>query len=483
MSLIQCRFYRLGAGLALCASLWVGLAGAAEVEPRELQSMRTTVAREGAVCMYVSLVSGLSGMQEFGFDLNANTPEAIALRARRAALFAELGPDLWTVGYQPSTATMFRGYFTAKGLDILLASAHVRHLGSECNWRRNSALLSYDGQLETVEAELQRQQYVDVEVTIDVEGLHLDLLKDGRVKYIETPGARQDFITKATGALAALSPQQLLESSAAQRKLQLAADPATPFDPRFTIRLSRMGIVGISQDRRLRRLVLTGFVAKTDRYVDPQLLVDARQYGQAYVSVSPSFAFACICNSNAAYRADGESRGRALREILAQAQLADIAYIHDGGWAEAMTLTLAQLERLIAVKDDRLIQIRGNYGMVATGGLNVTPDGSAGTLPTPAPLAPIITSNLQVASDTIFDWAERLPNSPVGVSSGVSQSAQGYRFRYYPASNSYLGVSETNMPRVVYLGSASDGKALDLGPMLDWLNQAAPIQAGPSPAN
>ena len=65
------------------------------------------------------------------------------------------------------------------------------------------------------------------------------------------------------------------------------------------------------------------------------------------------------------------------------------------------------------------------------------------------------------------------------MSSGVSQSALGYRFRYYPNSNSYLGVSQTNMPRVVYLGQASGGKALDLGPMVDWLDLANPIPASP----
>ena len=475
MSTIRVAWFKRWVAVGIAAAAWGGSACGAQVDPASFQSMQSTATRDGVVCVVGVLVSDFPGSLGL-FDINADTPEANAARAKHALLLEKLGAEIWKVGRKPGFSNMFGGYVTTKGLDILLASPLVRGFGSECSWQRDALHLSGNGQLDTVEAELQRQKYVDVEFTIDVEGLNLDLLKDGRVKYIETPGARQDFIAKATGLLTALSPEQLLESSAAQRKLLKAADPATLFDPRLTVRLSRMGVVGIAPDRRLRRLVPAGYVANTDRWVDPQLLVDARQHGQAYVNVGTSYAYACSCYSNASYRADGESRVRALREILAKANLLEYANIDSAGWSYPMSLTLAQLERLIAVKDDRLVLIRGSYPASSAGSLNAAQGSSAGTLPTPAPLAPIIISGLQVASDTIFDWAERLPNSPVGRSSGVSHSALGYRFRYYPDSNSYLGVSETYQPRVVYAGPASNDKALDLGPMTDWLDQAAPIQ-------
>jgi hypothetical protein len=81
-----------------------------------------------------------------------------------------------------------------------------------------------------------------------------------------------------------------------------------------------------------------------------------------------------------------------------------------------------------------------------------------------------------VASDTILEWAEQLPHSLVGVSSGVSQLAHGYRFRYYPSTDSYLGINETNMPRLYYLSPGTRAKVFDSGPIGECLDLAAPIQ-------
>lgn len=475
MSHIRMGFIRVWFVLVMVAAACGSRAFGAEVDARELQSMRTAAVRDGVACAWVLMVSDFP--ETLGFNPSADTPEAVASRARRAKLLAELGPEIWTVGFNAVVGNMFSGYFTPKGLDILLASTHVRSLGNYCGWRLSSALPSMDGQLDAVEAELHRQKFVDAEITIDVVGLNLDLLKDGRVRYIETPGARQDFITKATGVLAALTPEQLLDGAAAQNKLALAANPNTPFDPRITVRLSHMGVVGIAPDRRVRRMVPSGFTVKHDRWVDPQMLEDARRYGEALVSITISYAFACHCSSKEAMRTDDESRARALNDILTQANLIGMVRVYDGGWADG-TLSLAQLERLLAVKDDRLIQVRGHLMVSTTGGFGdpATVTTSTPTPPTPVPVIPILTSGIQVASDTIFDWAEQLPNSPVGVSSGASQSAHGYRFRYYPTTDSYLGISETNMPRLYYLGPASQAKAFDLGPMGEWLDLAAPIQ-------
>ncbi|WP_374355092.1 trypsin-like peptidase domain-containing protein [Chitinimonas sp.] len=72
--------------------------------------------------------------------------------------------------------------------------------------------------------------------------------------------------------------------------------------------------------------------------------------------------------------------------------------------------------------------------------------------------------------DCLLSWAERsYPAlfSPAGV---LSQNNFGYRFRYYTASNSFLGVDDA-AGNIAYLGS--DGRQLDLGPAQPYLLGAA----------
>ena len=74
-----------------------------------------------------------------------------------------------------------------------------------------------------------------------------------------------------------------------------------------------------------------------------------------------------------------------------------------------------------------------------------------------------------LADDRIFSWAEAkfpeqlLPKSP------TSQTTQGYRYRYYPASNEYLASKDG---RVLYFKPGSTPSAVDVGSVTQYLNPA-----------
>ena len=72
-----------------------------------------------------------------------------------------------------------------------------------------------------------------------------------------------------------------------------------------------------------------------------------------------------------------------------------------------------------------------------------------------------------LSADRVFAWAEQTYGSLFTPLWQPSHTAGSFYYRYYPSTNSYLGVSEN---KFYYLGG--DGQLLDLGPLSDWLRQA-----------
>ena len=70
-------------------------------------------------------------------------------------------------------------------------------------------------------------------------------------------------------------------------------------------------------------------------------------------------------------------------------------------------------------------------------------------------------------AERVFAWAEQTYGSLFTPLWQPSHTAGSFYYRYYPSTNSYLGVSEN---KFYYLGG--DGKLRDLGPLSDWLRQA-----------
>ena len=79
-----------------------------------------------------------------------------------------------------------------------------------------------------------------------------------------------------------------------------------------------------------------------------------------------------------------------------------------------------------------------------------------------------ITSNGQFAStDCLLNWAERNYSQLFSPAGAVSQTSSPYYYRYYPDTNSYVGVSSADN-HVYYLGP--DGILQDEGSLSSWLD-------------
>lgn len=82
---------------------------------------------------------------------------------------------------------------------------------------------------------------------------------------------------------------------------------------------------------------------------------------------------------------------------------------------------------------------------------------------------------LEAASETdaVFNWAETASPQLFGPRAGTSMSMFGYRFRPYNNGH-YLGVNESGVPHLFYVGPLSNNAALDLNLLSFWLTAATP---------
>jgi hypothetical protein len=72
-------------------------------------------------------------------------------------------------------------------------------------------------------------------------------------------------------------------------------------------------------------------------------------------------------------------------------------------------------------------------------------------------------------SDCLFAWVERSYPHLAAPAGGATLSAPPFLYRYYPSTMSYVGTADG---QVYFLGPASGGKVLHVGPLAGWLGTA-----------
>lgn len=75
-------------------------------------------------------------------------------------------------------------------------------------------------------------------------------------------------------------------------------------------------------------------------------------------------------------------------------------------------------------------------------------------------------------ADKVLEWAEDQVPDLLLPPRAASISINGVYYRYYAASNAYLGITTTVPEQLVYLGALSGGQPLFLGPLAQWKQKA-----------
>ena len=276
---------------------------------------------------------------------------------RSARLLEELGQQAWDAGRWENGLGQIGLHVTPVGLKMLQNTGNAISFRADQSWSARSKLNGYDGSHAGIDRLLEANGYVDAAVTLNVDGLEFDTLKDGSVSLRTSAKTGEEARAKAKTLLDSLSAAQAPGPNAATAAVPAMATPA------FTVRLTREGIVKLAASDLVRSLKPAGFVDARAVNFDDDILPTAQREGTAEVIVGIRTPLMGGNPSPASFAAQTQSHKRALVGLLAEtgvrSRLQDLSTMG----AMAGTLTLAELQALKASKDARLFSVELNRPM------------------------------------------------------------------------------------------------------------------------
>ena len=282
-----------------------------------------------------------------------------AMAQRSTRLLAELGQQIWDGGRWDNGLGQIGLYVTEAGLKMLQNSSNAVSFYADQSWSARSKLSGLDGSHAEIDRLLDSNGYVDVAVTLNVDGLDFDTLKDGSVSLRPTVKTTEEGRAKAKTLLDGLSAAQAPGKNAA-----LAAVP-TLATPAFTVRLTREGVVKLAASDLVRSLKPVGFSDARPLNFNPDVLVAAQRDGAVQVVITSRTPMMGGNQSAASFATQTQSHKRALDGLLADAGVSSKLQDLSMFGAMAGRLTWAEIQGLKASKDSRLLSVELNRAMAS----------------------------------------------------------------------------------------------------------------------
>ncbi len=327
-------------------------AQAALVNPAELPKMVAQAQKNGATPVVVHLAP--TSIEQLRADLKGVNA---AMAQRSSRLLAELGQQIWDGGRWDNGLGQIGLYVTEAGLKMLQNSSNAVSFYADQSWSARSKLSGLDGSHAEIDRLLDSNGYVDVAVTLNVDGLDFDTLKDGSVRLRPSVKTGEEGRTKAKALLDGLSAAQAPGKNAALTAVPTLATPA------FTVRLTREGVVKLSASDLVRSLKPVGFSDARPLNFNPDVLVAAQRDGAAQVVITIRTPITGGNQSAASFATQTQSHRRALDGLLADAGVSSKLQDLSMFGAMAGRLTWAEIQGLKASKDSRLLSVELNRAM------------------------------------------------------------------------------------------------------------------------
>lgn len=191
-------------------------------------------------------------------------------------------------------------------------------------------------------------------VTLNVEGLAFDTLKDGSVSLRTTSQTIDEGRAKARLLLGGMTELQLPGKSAA---LEAVGSMTTPT---LTLRLTREGLLKVAENDLVRTLKPVGFRDPRPLSIGLDVMEVAQRDGAAQVIVTIRTPMLGGNPSKASFTAQTQAHKRALDNVLTAVGVRDNLQDISTLGAMAGRLTLGQLEALRDSNDARLLAIELN---------------------------------------------------------------------------------------------------------------------------
>lgn len=334
--------------IAATALLIAGVANAATVSQDDIKSLIAEARQNGVVPVQINLA--MTSLQQIQNDLGG---VKTAMANREAALVSELGAKTLNSGRWRNGVGQMGLYVNEDGLKILQGSSNAVSFTRGEKWHKNTNLDGSDGGLAKIETVLNKQGYVDVVVTTNVEGLQHHMTKNGVVTF-SAPGKTQLDVSALVQPLLKRTPVGAVTFNAnATATLNGAA-----FNPQVTMRLNREGVLALAASDSVRHMAPVGFKDTRPVQVDNDALARAQTDGKADVLITLRNPYAGGTQSVANFTSLKQSHKRAITDLLADRGVKSplTQEVPEFG-VFRVTLTSNELKALIQSNDPRLMAV------------------------------------------------------------------------------------------------------------------------------
>lgn len=186
------RFIALRPAFMVAFALCSFTAHSAQVAPAELSQMAAQAQKNGAAPVSIHMLP--LSLDQLGNDAKGSQAR---IAQRKSVLLAELGPHAWEGGRWDNQMGQIGLHLTAAGLNVLQRSANAVSFSVDRPWTAYTKLSGLDGSHDEINRLLDSQGFVDAVVTLNVDGLAFDTLKDGSVSLQTTAQSVEEGRTLA----------------------------------------------------------------------------------------------------------------------------------------------------------------------------------------------------------------------------------------------------------------------------------------------
>jgi hypothetical protein len=287
------------------------------------------------------------------------------LSAKEAAVFADLGKGALKTGSWKNGLGQMGAYVTEEGLKRLAVNSDVRAFGLDPTGGMRSGIYDDDGRVAKISAEIERNGFADVEITLNLENLDFDIGRNAAVVHKPTAAQRSEVQAIYPALRSSLPSRGTLNS--------LPSSPQSE-GPAHTLRIDKEGLFALREHDNVRGLRLAGDAGATPFQIEPEVLDVARQFGYADVTIDlrrPSVYSPMKGKLPVkAWQAQVKAIREAFTDIFSSLSTDDVKLAQDfeGIASATFRLTTSALERITREPDPRLQRISLIKG-VSTGGI------------------------------------------------------------------------------------------------------------------
>lgn len=347
----------IAAALTFAASM----SGAATVSDTELTQLRAEAQANGIASVMVHLQNvSLSRLKTDREVVRV----AVASKAQR--LIDELGTEAWAVGRWTNGAGQIGLYVTNRGLSILAGTSNAVSFFAGKRWHERTHLDGANGAHVAADVAAQKDGAVDVQVTLNVNGLRVVTRSDGDKASKADPEETAVAIWGMRSLLDEMPDSELRNRPAAMESLQSMMDAGGAGNPRLILRVSGQGLIRLADSTLIRDLRPVGYVDQRPRHFDVDALERAQRDGTADVVVVLRDAGMGGALTRASRDAAKAANRSALDEILAASGAPSKLRDFSEFGATYARLTASQLVRLRDSRDARLLAIVDNKPVATT---------------------------------------------------------------------------------------------------------------------